>query len=495
MGIFRKFSEWLEKLKATPFFSRINKPTGWIITIIVLLMIGAAGYEIYKSVSQTSTATAQSTLQTSVVRKGNLIIYASGNGTLVAANQASFSFGTSGQISRVNAKTGDLVQAGDVLAELDNSTQQTQYTQAKRALADLTSPYAIATAQLNIATALQAVNTANGTLTFLISPLTMSYETGAERAEQDLADAQAAAKQSPSADADSKVKQAQATLKYYQDKVVGSNLYYTKYYLPKYFTKIDRSSGTKTVYPPSDSDIASARATVAQAKASVIEAQNYLAAIKGEPVPEAASGANLTAFENAKLDLKTAEDNLASTQLIAPIAGTLMTFDVTVGNKADTSTTVTLADLSQPYIQVYLDPSDWNNVKVGRDAETTFDAMPDAKFTGTVTEVDPGLYVSGNTSVIRAMIKLDVADNGFDLPLGSTASVDVIGGRADDALLIPIEALHPAGDQDTVFVMENGKPVLHVVEVGIQDLVSVEIKSGLAAGDVVTTGVTGTKAQ
>ena len=130
-----------------------------------------------------------------------------------------------------------------------------------------------------------------------------------------------------------------------------------------------------------------------------------------------------------------------------------------------------------------------------KDAEVTFDALPDKKFTGKVTKVDPGLYTSGNTSVIRAYIKLDVPKSGFTLPLGSTAAVDVIGGRADNALLVPIAALHPAGDQFTVFVMENGKPVLHVVEVGIQDQVSAEIKSGLNAGDVVTTGITASKSQ
>jgi hypothetical protein len=43
--------------------------------------------------------------------------------------------------------------------------------------------------------------------------------------------------------------------------------------------------------------------------------------------------------------------------------------------------------------------------------------------------------------------------------------------------------------------MENGKPVLHVVEVGIQDQVSAEIKSGLKEGDVVTTGITASKTQ
>ncbi len=87
----------------------------------------------------------------------------------------------------------------------------------------------------------------------------------------------------------------------------------------------------------------------------------------------------------------------------------------------------------------------------------------------------------------------DLNESAFNLPLGTTASVDVIGGKAENALLIPIEALHKAGDVYTVFVMENGTPTLKVVEVGIQDLLYAEIKSGLNPGDVVTTGTTETK--
>ena len=495
MSIFRKALRWPAKIKELPLLSRINKRTAWVITAIALLLISSGGYAYYKLVYTSSNTVATSVLQTATVRQGNLIIYASGNGTLIAENQASFGFGTSGQVIAVNAKMGDLVQAGDVLAELDNSTQQTQYAQAKRALADLTSPYAIATAELNIATALQSVNSANSTLTFLLSPQVMYWEGQIAKAEQDLADAKAAAITSPSAEADNKVKHAEAVLKYANENLIGARGYYQYTYLPKYFTVTDKSTKVKSVSAPSDANIAKARANLAQAKAAVVEAQNYLAALKGEPVPDDASGADLTALENAQLALKSAENDLANTRLIAPISGTLMSFDITLGNKVDTSATVVIADLSQPFIQVYLDPSDWDNVKVGKDAEITFDALPDSKLTGKVTEVDPGLYVSGNTSVVRALVKLDIPESGFNLPIGSTASVDVIGGRADNALLVPIEALHPAGDQFTVFVMQDGKPILRVVQVGIQDQISAEIKSGLQAGDVVTTGISETKAQ
>jgi hypothetical protein len=60
--------------------------------------------------------------------------------------------------------------------------------------------------------------------------------------------------------------------------------------------------------------------------------------------------------------------------------------------------------------------------------------------------------------------------------------------------LIPIEALHEAGDKYAVFVIvENGKPVLHVVEIGIQDLLYAEVISGVEAGDTVTTGIVETQ--
>jgi len=44
-----------------------------------------------------------------------------------------------------------------------------------------------------------------------------------------------------------------------------------------------------------------------------------------------------------------------------------------------------------------------------------------------------------------------------------------------------------------VFVVEDGKPRLRVIEVGIKDLLYAEVKSGLEAGELVTTGITETQ--
>ena len=100
------------------------------------------------------------------------------------------------------------------------------------------------------------------------------------------------------------------------------------------------------------------------------------------------------------------------------------------------------------------------------------------------------MVTSQNTTVVYAVVELDTATTGWeDLPIGSAAGVDVIGGRAENAVLVPVEALRQISeDEYAVFVMEDGQPRMKMVEVGLQDLISAEIVSGLKVGDVVTTG-------
>jgi multidrug efflux pump subunit AcrA (membrane-fusion protein) len=145
-----------------------------------------------------------------------------------------------------------------------------------------------------------------------------------------------------------------------------------------------------------------------------------------------------------------------------------------------------------------LDETDLDKVAVGYDANVTFDALPDKTFTGKVTIVNPSLQDVSNVQTILARVVLDQAsvDPGVTLPIGLNASVDVIAGQANNAILIPVEALRQiAPNQYAVFVVENGELKLQTVTVGLQDLTSAQILSGLQAGQVVSTGAVETKQQ
>ena len=483
----------IQKVEKTKLFKRFGKKTWWGITLLLILAVGGGITYFQMNTSKTQT-TETETLQTTVARKSDLVLYASGTGTLISMDEVDLGFKSSGQVEQIDVEVGDQVKAGDVLAVIDDSNVQVQYTQAKRALLEMTSPVAIATAEEEIATAQIGVQTAISQLAYLISPTVYYWETEITKADQKVIKAKKDLEESPNdTELQKKLSDAEAYLDFAKDKLEGNRYYYEHEYVKDTFTV--SANGSKYVAEPTDADIAEARAELTAAKATLQEAEYYYAALTGGEVPEDATGSKLSELEQAKLDLKEAELELAGTTLVSPINGTVMSVDMSIGDTVGTSAVITIADLSQQHLEIFLDESDWANIRTGYPAEVIFDILPDITFNGVVTQVDPGLYSESGTSVVRAIVKLtDVDGDSFNLPLGTSAAVDVIAGKATDAILIPVEALHDAGNgQYGVFVMTNGEPRLQLVEIGIQDLTSVEIASGLNPGDVITTGIAETQ--
>ena len=99
-------------------------------------------------------------------------------------------------------------------------------------------------------------------------------------------------------------------------------------------------------------------------------------------------------------------------------------------------------------------------------------------------------------NVVRAVVQLN--EESFakpqTLPVGLNATVEVIGGRAENALLIPVEALRELTPENySVFVMNGDDLELRSVEVGLADFTFAEITAGLEAGEIVTTGIVETE--
>jgi len=494
-GISAKLSAFTTKIENSRLLARVPKKlTRLVLIIIALSIVGSAVYFPVTALTAKSTTEGTDTLQTAVARTGDLVIYASGTGTLTASDEVDLAFKTNGQVKAIYFEVGDEVQKGDLLAEVDDTDVQIKYTQAKRTLLEVTSAAAIAEAEEAVAAAQSDLDSANSHLAYVISPDVFLWELKVEEATQVVRDAKAALEASPNdKDLEEKLKQAEDYLTYAEDTLGGNWYYYEHEYVPYHFTVWDKETHKKYVAAPSETEIMESRAAATGAEATLQEAKWLLAALTGSEVPEDATGSGLSELESAQLDLESAQVTLDGTQIYAPISGTVMSLDTSVGDTAGTGTVITVADLSQYYLEIFLDETDWGNVAVGYEAEIIFDALPEKTFAGEVIQVDPGLYTSNNTSVVRAIVKLNSATDEINLPIGTAASVDVIGGKAENAVLIPIEALHQAGEQYTVFVIENDEPRLRVVEVGIQDLLYAEIKSGLNAGDIVTTGITETQ--
>ncbi len=478
----------------------------WLwVGIVILAVAGGAAFYYTSSTKASATATKETPVQTATAYRGNIVLYAGGTGTLAPANEVSFGFGVSGQVTELNVKVGDQVEAGQVVGQIDNADILAAYKQAKRTVDDLTTPAALASAKQAVAEAEVSIYNAKQDLEHLISSDVFYWEGQVSTAEGALKAAQATGGSTPTGYQQKKIDDAAKALDRANTNLEAAHLKYVNEYVPKTFTYTitdteDRNHNGNTtetyteVVAPSEAEIAAARAAYQLAIETQKEKQAYLDMLNGQALPENVPGSSLTSLVEAQTALQTAEENLKNTQLISPISGTVTDLTANVGDYVGTDSVITVADLSQPYtIDAYFDVEDWSKVQAGYEAEVGFDILPDKTFPGKVTMVYPVLDTSSGSSLVHAIIKLnDKIDT--DLPSGTSASADVIGGKVENAVLIPIEALHQIGDEKyTVFVMENGKPRLRQVQVGLQDVTRAEIKSGIEAGEIVTTGIVETK--
>jgi multidrug efflux pump subunit AcrA (membrane-fusion protein) len=94
-------------------------------------------------------------------------------------------------------------------------------------------------------------------------------------------------------------------------------------------------------------------------------------------------------------------------------------------------------------------------------------------------------------NMITAYVKIVKSQlpEGITFPIGLYGSVDIISGKAENAVLVTIDAIRDLGDGEyAVFVMENDEPVLRTVTVGLKDTTTAQIISGLQPGEIVSTG-------
>jgi len=469
-------------------------------------LIASGGIYYVKGYSTNRTAAQSSTVQTAVAGRGNLVISASGTGTLIPNSDATFGFKTSGQVTRINVKIGDQVEAGQTLAQLDNTLAQMNYSEAGQALQELYSAASIATVQKEIATAQDTEYYAHEWLKYLLSPEVIEAEENLAIAQQKLVEAQAEAKASPSDAANQTVKEKEQAIVFLTDKLTQAQTYYENTYLPETFgvyenvgsrrhpkqvlaTYIDPKTGEELpeIDTPSADDIATARNNLAQAQQTIKEGKEYLEVLKSGSIPEGATGSKLTTLYEAQLAVDKAKAALDETELIAPISGTVTSLGLSVGQQVDTSAVITIAQLSQPYVlDAYIDESDWGTAKAGNKVTVTFDLLPEKTFQGTVTLVYPELYTSFEASLIHLTVQLDQSLSQ-DLPAGTGVTVDILGSEARDVVLVPVGALHESDGAHYVNVMQNGQKVKRTVEIGLKNASYVEVKSGLEVGETVVT--------
>ena len=528
-----------------------RKKTFWIVWI-VLLLVAAGGYAAYAGGLlpwlSPQKPELETTLQTATVTVGNLSITADGTGSLVPSSTANLSFGTAGKLIELLVEAGDQVQAGDVLAWIDDADAhnvvagaELNLLQAKEALENARDmaalEQAVAQAELRVAQVQANLATAQSALDDLLN--WALDETEVEIAQANLAIAQAtyqntvakanmwdgqlASTRIKLEDAIRDLEQAQAgyatamdaardwerniqntrenaarALQKAQDNLEIAQASYDLALIDTRQIDIQnawvrvlnaRQSLEDLQAPPDESEIAAARIAVQELQVGLQQAQlDRVYAQEALANVDAVTKAEL-ALEQARLKLESAQEALKGTTLVAPISGTVVAVNAQVGDQVS-GTVVVLADLASPVVQFWVEESDLNSVAVGHPVRFVFEALPDLTYEGQITRVDPLMVTVGNTPAVQVWASIDVNAHPVKLLGDMNVEVEVVSGEALNALLVPVQALRKLDeDQYAVFVVKaDGELEMRIVEVGLQDYVNAEIRSGLNRGEVVSTG-------
>jgi HlyD family secretion protein len=232
-------------------------------------------------------------------------------------------------------------------------------------------------------------------------------------------------------------------------------------------------------------------------------------------------------IEQARANLLANKDSLKKTTITSPIDGIVTAKPVEQGENAIVGTMnnpgtvlLTVSDMSIVEGEMEIDETDIPHVKVGQKAKLTFDAYPDKKFDGAVTEIGGSPITKSalgtDSSAVNFKVKVQVENPPSNIRPGFSVSGKIETDRRASTLAIPIPALvvaDPASlerlkgkkptpvptpaaaaaekkkDVEGVFIVKkDGAVDFRPIKTGISADLQTEVLEGLADGEEIVTG-------
>jgi len=388
------------------------------------------------------------------------VIWASGK--LLPARWAALSPATGGIVKALYPAEGDRVEAGTLLAEIDNGILQSQVEVAAAAVAEAEAARAkllAGAAPADLAAAEADVNAAQGAVSQAQAALKHAQASiAAAEAQVNIAQAQynelasgptnaeRVAAQRPVDQARIAVKQAQAAYDLVSgdphigarpeaaaleqataalDSVQAAYNAAVQGATPQQLAVARAQVGAaKTQVTIAQGDVPAAEAGVQTAQAQAARAQAVLDRLQAGATAEEIGMADAR-VKSAEAALATARTALAQTQVIAPFAGQVGAVYLRTGELATPGQPVlALGDTGIMRVETTdLRETDVARLAVGMPVEVTFDALPGQPFRGAVARIAP--MSSAEKGSTNYTVIIDVADLDPALRWGMTAFVNI----------------------------------------------------------------------
>lgn len=151
----------------------------------------------------------------------------------------------------------------------------------------------------------------------------------------------------------------------------------------------------------------------------------------------------------AEAALKQAQDDLDKTRITAPMDGIVTSVkkevgEIALGSVFQEDVILIISDMSNVQVEVDVDETDVVNVEIGDTARIELDAIPNTKYTGTVSEIAHSATTTGagtQEQVTNFLVKIAVLGQDPRFRPGMSSTVDIITDTKEDAVAVPIQAL------------------------------------------------------
>jgi HlyD family secretion protein len=502
---------------------RRRGPSGWLIAVIVVLVLIGAVAGLIVNARAGRAAPLPATVK---VTRGDLVAQVTGSGSVAAEQTVNLPFQATGTVTDVPVKEGDTVQAGQVLAKLDDRNLQLQVTSARAALDSAQArlaqaksgnakPEDLAVAQAQVASAQANLDKVTGGATggdrasaqAAVQSAQAAYNAAVSAAGTTNSQLESAAATLQKAEA--AVQQAQAAY----DKVAGApnigmlpqSLQLQQATIDYQQAKANFDSLNKTSNTDAQAKVDSAAAQLAQARANLVKlnpTKEDVAAAQASLDSAKANLAKLTApatdsdlmiqqaaVTQAQSQLQQAQLALDNATLKAPFGGVISNVNIVPGSLAGPTTpAMQLINRNPLHVDLRLSENDVALVRLNQPVQLTISSLAGWQTDGKVSYVAPA--ADNSNGIVTYAVRVSFADSDPQVKVGMTADLEIVTARKSNVLLVPSTALLPKGAGHAVQVVTTdaqGNPTVKEtdVEVGLSDGVSTEITSGLKEGQSV----------
>ena len=444
----------------------------WIVVAVVVVVggLGLIGYQ-YVEGRRQAVAEAQAEMETAVVRRDMLRVTVDATGNLAPNAEVSLAFSSGGRVTEVLVEEGQQVEAGDVLARLDDAdareavaNAEFQVTQAEINLASAQIEAEAGLAQANLDTAQVGYEEAAALAALPGTQLT-SARVSLEQAQDALVEAQENYDNAwdQARDWELNVRWMKNALESERE-ATESALKNAQYNL-----EVVQANYSLAVVGISEENVQNTWAKVLNAQVSLESESLQLEQLE-------------LSLAQAQLSLESARRALEETVLVAPVSGTVTEMNIQVGETASAgqATVVVISDLSVLTVDVNLDETDVVRATVGQEAQVSLDAFPGVEMSGEVTYIAP--KASDASGVVLYPVTILLPSSDLPVRAGMTADVEVTTASQENALIVPLRAVHTGGGSAYVDRLVGGRVERVEVELGMMTDTEVEIVSGLAEG-------------